>query len=244
MIDPDVMAESGILLVDKPRDWTSHDVVACIRGRFKIKKVGHCGTLDPEATGLLVVVLGRATKLSQRLMASSKVYCGTMTLGVETDSQDAAGEVVATTEIGDDVSEERLRAVAAEFVGEQQQIPPMTSAVKKDGKKLYELARKGKTVEREPREITIFSLDILGVKFPDVEFRVHCSKGTYVRTLAADIGEKLGCGGHLKSLRRERSGDFDVADAYPMDEIKGWEREQALEAMIPLPEVLSRMMQS
>lgn len=244
MIDQKELAASGVLLIDKPEDWTSHDVVACVRGRFKFKKVGHCGTLDPAATGLLVVVIEHATKLSQQLMGDDKVYAGAMTLGVETDTEDGAGEVIATAPIGDDVTEARIREVVSGFVGEQMQIPPMTSAVKMNGKKLYELARKGKTVEREPRKVNILDFEVLAVNLPEIEFRVHCSKGTYVRTLAADVGRRLGCGGHLSALRRERSGHFDVAEAHTMEEIKQWGRDQALAAMISLPEILSRMTNS
>ncbi len=232
--------ESGVLLIDKPADWTSHDVVACVRRRFKIKKVGHCGTLDPAATGLLVLVLGRATKISQRLMSEDKVYTGIIHLGVETDTEDGAGQVTATAPVAQ-VGIEDITKVAAKFVGRQMQTPPMVSAVKIGGKKLYELARRGKTVEREPRPVEIFSLEILNIDLPRIEFRVHCSKGTYVRTLAADIGRALGCGAHLAALRREKSGGFDVAQAYTMDEIKTWEREQALEAMLPLNAVLETL---
>jgi len=228
---------SGVLLVDKPQDWTSHDVVACVRGRFRIKKVGHCGTLDPMATGLLIIVVGRGTKLSQQLMGHSKTYTGTILLGTETDSQDAMGK---TTKINDykNVTEEQIRQIVKTFIGQQKQIPPMVSAVKKGGKKLYELARQGKTIEREPREITIHTLEILSINIPEIQIRVHCSKGTYIRTLAADIGEKLGCGGHLKELRREKSGFFDVADAYTMETIKSWEKEDLQPAVILYENVL------
>jgi len=237
MVDPKELAESGVLLVDKPVDWTSHDVVNCVRRRFRVRKVGHCGTLDPIATGLLVLVLGRATKLSSLLARQDKTYSGTMRLGVETDTEDSAGQVIATGNTSG-VTPEDVRRAAGLFTGEIMQIPPMVSAVKKDGKPLYKLARKGQVVERDPRPVTIYSLDLGRIALPDVELEVRCSKGTYVRTLCADIGKELGCGAHLLSLRRPRSGSFDVADAYTMTEIKTWEREQLLEAIIPLGEVL------
>ena len=241
MPQTDSIAESGVLLVDKPTEWTSHDVVNCVRRRFKLRKVGHCGTLDPAATGLLVILLGRATKLSEKLMNQDKVYAGTMRLGVETDSQDRDGQVVATHPV-DDVTGEDIERVAQRFVGDTMQIPPMVSAVKKGGKPLYKLARKGKTVEREPRPITIHYLTIRKIELPDVQFEVSCGKGTYVRTLCADIGGKLGCGAYLQELRRLRSGSFNVADSYEMDTIKSWEREQLFQAIIPLGEILVRIM--
>ena len=237
MIDPKVLAESGVLLVDKPTEWTSHDAVNCVRRRFRVRKVGHCGTLDPNATGLLVLVLGRATKLSSKLSGQDKTYEGTMRLGVETFSQDREGEVTATADPSD-VRPEDIQRVAAHFVGEIMQIPPMVSAVKKDGKRLYKMARKGQVVEREPRPVTIHELTIREIRMPDVLFEVRCSKGTYVRTLCADMGRQLGCGAYLHALRRTCSGDFRVEDAYGMETIKTWEREQLLEALIPLTEVV------
>ena len=241
MIDPKVLAESGILLVDKPSEWTSHDVVNCIRRRFSVRKVGHCGTLDPAATGLLVVVLGRATRLSSRLTSQDKVYAGTMRLGVETFSEDRDGEVVATADTSR-VTPDQIREVAARYEGEIMQVPPMVSAKKKDGKPLYKLARRGETVEREPRRVVVHYLKILNIAVPDVEFEVSCSKGTYVRTLCADMGRDLECGAHLLELRRLRSGAFNVADAHTMDEIKQWERDQLLDALMPLPQVLLGLM--
>lgn len=238
---PKEYEESGVLLVDKEPDWTSHDVVNCVRRRFRVRKVGHCGTLDPIATGLLILVLGRATKLSSQLMTQDKVYEGTMCLGVETHTQDRAGEVTATADPSG-VAEAMVREVAAGFVGEQMQIPPMVSAIKKGGKALYKLARKGKEVERDPRPITIHSLDITRVAIPEVDLNVACSKGTYVRTLCADIGRTLGCGAHLQQLRRTRSGMFSVDDAFSTTEIKEWEREDLLQHIIPLGELLVHLM--
>ena len=237
----DSAADSGILLIDKPPAWTSHDVVNCVRRRFRFRKVGHCGTLDPAATGLLVLLLGRATKLSQRLMNQDKVYAGTMRLGVETDSQDRDGEVIATGEV-EGITPEDVERVAADFVGEIMQVPPMVSAVKKDGKPLYKLARKGQVVEREPRPVVVHRLTITDIRLPDVDFEVACGKGTYVRTLCADMGHALGCGAHLLALRRLRSGRFDVKDAHTMDQVKTWEREQLLEAMIGLGDLLVELM--
>lgn len=227
------LKESGVLLVDKPTEWTSHDVVGCIRGRFRFHKVGHCGTLDPAATGLLVVVLGKATRLSDRLSGQDKVYAGTFRLGVETDSQDRDGKVTRTTDASP-VTAAAVTAAAAKFVGDLQQIPPMVSAIKVDGRPLYKLARKGQEIAREPRPVTIHHLTLTRIAIPDVEFEVACSKGTYVRTLAADIGAALGVGAHLRELRRLQSGAFKVADAVTMDTVKGWTREQCLAHMIPI----------
>ena len=236
----DQLADSGIILVDKPEEWTSHDVVNCIRRRFRIKKVGHCGTLDPIATGLLVIVCGKATKLSSRLTTQDKVYEGALTLGVETHSQDRTGDVTAESDPSG-VTEEAVRAVFAKYVGTIEQIPPMVSAIKKNGKALYRLARKGQEVERDPRTITIHSLEINEINLPHVSFTVHCSKGTYVRTLCADIGRDLGCGAHMRDLRRLASGSFSIEKACTMDDIKSWEREEFLEHMTPLGQVLAEM---
>jgi len=243
MIDPKQLAESGILLVDKAVDWTSHDVVNLVRRRFGVRKVGHCGTLDPNATGVLVLVLGRATKLSERLTTQDKTYTGTMRLGVETFTEDSDGEITATADTAD-VTPEQVRSVCAGFVGEIEQVPPMVSAIKKDGKPLYKLARKGKVVERDPRRITIHSLELGRIAIPDVDFTVACSKGTYIRTLCADIGREIGCGAHLLALRRLRSGTFDIADAYPVDEIKAWDRDRLLESIMPLGQVLLMLMET
>lgn len=227
------LKESGVLLVDKPAEWTSHDVVGCIRGRFRFRKVGHCGTLDPAATGLLVVVLGQATRLSDKLSGQDKVYAGTLRLGVETDSQDRDGKVTRTVDAAH-ITAAAVEQAAARFTGELQQIPPMVSAIKVDGRPLYKLARKGLEIVREPRPITIHRLTLGRIAIPDVAFEVACSKGTYVRTLAADIGAALGVGAHLLDLRRLRSGAFSVADAVTMDTVKGWTRDDCLARMIPI----------
>ncbi len=214
---------NGVLLVDKPAEWTSFDVVNFVRARFNIPKVGHCGTLDPAATGLLVLVLGKFTLLSQKFSGEDKVYEATLRLGIETDSEDMDGEVIAERDWSG-VTEAQLRDAIASFVGVQQQTPPMVSAVKKDGKKLYELAREGIEVERESREITVHSIEITRLELPECDFVMHCSKGTYVRTICSDIGRKLGCGGVLKSLRRTRSGSFKVDDALTVDTLKTFEQ--------------------
>ncbi len=231
----------GLLLVDKPMDWTSHDVVNCIRSRFNLSKTGHCGTLDPIATGLLVLLLGRATKLQDRLMSEDKVYTGTMRLGVETDSEDRTGAVTATADASG-VTPEQVRTVAARFLGPQQQTPPMVSAIKKDGKPLYKLARKGEVIERESRPIVIHALELSRIALPDVDFRVHCTKGTYIRTLCADMGRALGCGAHMLELRRESSGSFQVADAVGMDAIKSWELPDFVDHVQPLGAVIAKLL--
>ena len=208
----------GAILVDKPAGPTSHDVVDAIRRKFGIKKVGHCGTLDPNATGLLIIVLGRGTKLSEKLMSDDKVYEGTIKLGETTDSYDADGELIASLPVPP-LTLEQLNESAAEFVGDLMQKPPMVSAVKKDGVPLYKLARKGIEIEREPRLIHIYKYGFTDYSEPLGSFQIACTKGTYVRSLAHDLGQKLGCGAHLATLRRSVSGKFDVANAKPLDEI-------------------------
>ncbi|WCJ58741.1 tRNA pseudouridine(55) synthase TruB [Fontisphaera persica] len=211
----------GALLVDKPAGPTSHDVVDVIRHQFQLKKVGHCGTLDPGATGLLVLVLGLATRLSDKFMAADKVYEGAIKLGEVTDSYDADGKVLASAPVPP-VTLEQLNELAAAFEGDQMQVPPMVSAVKKDGVPLYKLARKGIEVERKERLVHIYRFRFVAVAPPLAWFRVACTKGTYVRTLAHDFGQRLGCGAHLKHLRRTASGQFDVAQATPYEEILRW----------------------
>ena len=211
-------ALDGAILVDKPSGPTSHDVVDAIRRRFGIKKVGHCGTLDPNATGLLIIVLGRGTKLSERLMGDDKVYEGTIKFGEATDSYDSDGELTSSLPVMPMTLEE-LNAEAATFIGDLMQVPPMVSAIKKDGVPLYKLARKGIEVEREPRLIHVYNFRFTTYAEPLGQFRVACTKGTYVRSLAHDLGEKLGCGAHLTTLRRSASGRFDVADALTLDAV-------------------------
>lgn len=214
---------NGVLLVDKPAEWTSFDVVNFVRARFNVPKVGHCGTLDPAATGLLVLVLGKFTALSQKFSGEDKVYEATLLLGQETDSGDTTGTVTATGDISG-ITEEMVRQKFAGFIGPQMQVPPMVSAIKVDGKKLYELAREGKEIEREAREIVIHDLAISRLELPECDFTMHCSKGTYVRSFCADIGKELGCFGTLKALRRLRSGMFDLADAVSVDQLKTMEQ--------------------
>ena len=208
----------GAILVDKPAGPTSHDVVDNVRKQFAIKKAGHAGTLDPAATGLLLILLGRGTKLSERLMSDDKVYSGTMKFGETTNSYDADGDLVASLPVPPMTLDE-LNSTADTFVGDLMQTPPMVSAVKKDGVPLYKLARKGIEVERKPRLIHIYSFRFTNYEEPFGSFRVACTKGTYVRSLAHDLGEKLGCGAHLATLRRVVSGKFDVQDAIQYEDL-------------------------
>jgi len=208
----------GALLIDKPAGPTSHDVVDVVRRHYGLKKVGHCGTLDPNATGLLVLVLGRATKLAERLMAADKIYEGTLQLGVTTSTYDSGGDIHQVRPVPP-ISLDALNELATTFVGDQMQLPPMVSAIKKDGVPLYKLARKGIEVERKPRFIHIYKFRFLGYTEPIGHFRVACTKGTYVRSLAHDLGEKIGCGAHLTNLRRLASGKFEIAQALPMEDL-------------------------
>ncbi|HEX5397734.1 MAG TPA: tRNA pseudouridine(55) synthase TruB [Verrucomicrobiae bacterium] len=211
-------ALDGAILVDKPAGPTSHDVVDAIRRRFGIKKVGHCGTLDPNATGLLIIVLGRGTKLSEKLMGDDKVYEGVVKFGEATDSYDADGDLTASLPVPP-MTLEQLNEEAAAFIGDQMQPPPMVSAVKKGGVPLYKLARKGVEVEREPRLIHIYNFRFTNYEPPLGRFKIACTKGTYVRSIAHELGRKLGCGAHLAALRRSASGKFDVADSTPLDAV-------------------------
>ena len=229
----------GVLLVDKAAGMTSHDVVALVRRRLQIRKVGHCGTLDPLATGLLLLTLGRGTKIQDLLMAEDKEYSGTMTLGMVTTTQDKDGEVIERGEVPP-LKEETIRAAFEKFRGDFYQTPPMVSAIKQAGVPLYKLARQGKTVEREPRLVHIYRYSIDRVTLPEIDFTVVCSKGFYVRTYAHDIGAELGCGAHLYSLRRVKSGRFDVANAITVNEIKNAEPSEITARVLSLPQV-SRM---
>jgi tRNA pseudouridine55 synthase len=206
----------GILLVDKPSGPTSHDIVDAIRRRFKLPKVGHGGTLDPQATGLLVLLLERATKLADHFTNSDKAYEGTLLLGVATDSYDADGRIVREADyraVTREQLEERMRAM----VGDLMQAPPMVSAVKVHGVPLYKLARRGETVERKPRLVHVYELSLKTFDPPEAAFSIRCTKGTYVRSICADIGDALGCGAHLNRLRRTQCGAFSVNDAMPLD---------------------------
>jgi len=234
-----VAGPDGVLLVDKAEGMTSHDVVALVRRQLGIKKVGHCGTLDPIATGLLLITIGRGTKVQDLLMSEDKEYVGTLTFGLTTSTQDREGEIVETKSVPQ-LTEEQIRAAFDKFRGDFYQIPPMVSAKKHGGVPLYKLARQGKVVEREPRFVHVYRYSIDGVELPNVHFTILCSKGFYVRTYAHDIGEMLGCGAHLKALRRTKSGRFDVADAVTVDQIKHLPREEITSRILSLPQV-SRM---
>jgi tRNA pseudouridine55 synthase len=229
----------GVLLVDKAEGMTSHDVVALVRRKLEIKKVGHCGTLDPIATGLLLLTLGRGTKIQDLLMSEDKEYAGTLTLGTSTTTQDRQGEVVQERPVPA-LSENDVRAAFDKFRGDFYQMPPMVSAIKHGGVPLYKLARQGKVVEREPRLVHVYRYSVDRIAPPEIDFSVLCSKGFYVRTYVHDIGEVLGCGAHLKSLRRSKSGRFNVDQAITVDQIKTAPREEILSRMLTLPEV-SRM---
>ena len=229
----------GVLLVDKAAGMTSHDVVALVRRRLEIKKVGHCGTLDPLATGLLLLTLGRGTKIQDLLMSEDKEYVGTLTLGVSTSTQDREGEVLETKPVPA-LPEEQIRAAFDKFRGDFYQMPPMVSAIKHAGVPLYKLARQGKVVEREPRLVHVYRYLIDKIALPDIDFTVACSKGFYVRTYAHDIGAELGCGAHLKNLRRTKSGRFGLERAIKVEEIRNAPPQEILGRMLTLPEV-SRM---
>jgi tRNA pseudouridine55 synthase len=233
------VAPDGVLLVDKAEGMTSHDVVALVRRKLQVRKVGHCGTLDPIATGLLLITVGRGTKVQDLLMSEDKEYVGTFVLGVTTDTQDRQGEVIQQRPVPA-LDEIQIRAVFEKFRGDFYQLPPMVSAKKHGGVPLYKLARQGKVVEREPRLVHVYRYTIDQVRLPEIDFSVLCSKGFYVRTYAHDIGETLGCGAHLKSLRRTKSGRFDVTNAISVAQIKDALREEILTRLLSLPDV-SRM---
>ena len=218
-MDKSVPEYEGILLIDKDAGCTSHDVVDKVRRILKIKGVGHAGTLDPLATGLLVILVGRATKVSQYLMSLDKVYEGEMKLGVETNSQDSDGETVSELPVPEAVNADYLREQMKVFIGDQYQTPPMFSAKKINGIPLYKLARQGQEVKREPRFINISNFELLDWNKPTAKFRLACSKGTYVRAFARDLGEALGSGAYLEDLRRTKSGNFDVKDALSIEEV-------------------------
>jgi len=214
------MHEEGfVLLIDKEAGWTSFDVVAKLRNILGIRKIGHAGTLDPFATGLLLLLVGKATKIQEELTGSDKVYEAELKLGERTDTFDPTGTVTATSD--KKVSEEEIISAVMSFSGEQLQLPPMFSAVKKDGKRLYESARKGIEVEREPRKIIIHSIEVSEIEKDRVRMLVNCSKGTYIRTLADDIGERLGTYAHLKNLRRISIGSYRAENAFTIGEIGG-----------------------
>lgn len=206
-----------VLLIDKPVNWTSFDVVARIRRLTKVKKVGHAGTLDPLATGLLVVCTGKKTKEISEYQNQSKKYTGIITLGKSSPSMDMATEITETV-LPDNLSEEKILAVRNKFLGNIEQVPPMFSALKHKGKALYKYARAGKAVERNPRQVDIYSFEITKINLPDIHFEISCSKGTYIRVIADDFGKELGCGGILSLLRRTQIGNFNVDNAINLDE--------------------------
>lgn len=223
----------GILAVDKPKGWTSHDVCAFVRKRFRIAKVGHAGTLDPLATGVLVLLLGRATKLSQELSSCDKEYFGTFELGIETDSHDRDGRVIHQTH-WEGVTLEKVRAVLPRFVGEIEQVPPMISAIRYKGTRLYHLARRGTVVPREKRRITVYEFRVESLNGPFGKFFSCVSKGTYLRTLVHDIGEALGCHATLSELRRIRAGDYRLSDAVTVEELRNLSVEDLSRRIFPL----------
>lgn len=224
---------NGILLVDKPAEWTSHDVCAFVRKNFQIKKVGHAGTLDPLATGLLVLLLGKATKQSNLLSASEKEYEGIMEIGRATDSHDRTGTVTGTAP-WEGMTLEAVREKAKEFTGDIMQMPPMVSALKHKGVRLYKLARKGKSVPREERKITVHFFRLDRMEENRIYFSVRVSKGTYVRTLVHDLGEALGCLATLAELRRVKSGSFDARDSVTIEALRGMDLQALRGRLLPM----------
>ena len=224
------MERSGVINIYKEAGYTSHDVVAKLRGILKQKKIGHTGTLDPQAQGVLPVCLGQGTKLCDLLADHDKEYEAVLRLGITTDTQDMEGNVLQESSV--QVSEEEVRTCILSFQGEQMQVPPMYSALKVNGKKLYELAREGKVVERKARPVTFHKIEVLWMELPKVKIRVQCSKGTYIRTLCNDIGEKLGCGGCMEELLRTRVERFALEDAVKLDEVQKAMEEGTVDSLI------------
>lgn len=231
----------GVINVYKEAGFTSHDVVTRLRGICKQKKIGHTGTLDPDAVGVLPVCLGNATRLCDMLTDRTKEYVASFRLGIVTDTQDLSGKVLESHT--PDMDPQSVRQAVSSYVGDQLQVPPMYSALKVDGKRLYELAREGKTVERKARQITIYELELLKEEHPDYTMRVCCSKGTYIRTLCHDIGQKLGCGGVMTHLLRSRVGEFRAEDAYRLSEIQSYaEAGRLQEILVPTENMFSQLM--
>lgn len=232
---------NGVINIHKPQGFTSHDVVAKLRRILSMKKIGHTGTLDPDATGVLPICVGRATKTADMLTATEKEYIAKVQLGAETDTQDASGTVLKTAEVT--VTEEDILSVAETFVGDILQIPPMYSAIKQNGKKLYELARAGQTVERKPRPVTIKKIEVLKINLEEEWFtmRVACSKGTYIRTLCQDIGEKLGCFAHMAELCRTKSGRFSLEEAVTLEEVETLMGQGDLSFLTPIDRVFEEL---
>lgn len=229
---------NGIINIHKEAGFTSHDVVARMRGICGQKKIGHTGTLDPQATGVLPVCLGSGTKLCDLLADRDKEYVAGLLLGVSTDTQDTTGRVLQEKPV--EAAEEQVREAVMSFVGEYEQVPPMYSALKVDGKKLYELARAGREVERKARFVILHEIEILDIKLPVVTMRVVCSKGTYIRTLCADIGEKLGCGGTMQSLVRTRAGRFRLEQAVTLGELEALRKEGRIrDVLVPVDQMFA-----
>lgn len=232
----------GIVVLNKPRGMTSHDCVGKIRRLTKIKKVGHTGTLDPEVSGVLPLCIGQATRLSQYLIEKEKEYVAEVTLGKSTTTQDQVGEVLEDEPLATAPTIEQIMAVLEQMRGTHEQMPPMYSAVKVGGKKLYELAREGKSIERKTRQITVHDIQLIDTdlesKYPAFTFRVCCSKGTYVRTLGVDIGEKLGYPAHMSSLERTKSGPFRLDQSYSFEQIEAWTAKDWEEHLVPMDQAL------
>jgi tRNA pseudouridine55 synthase len=223
----------GVLLVDKPTEHTSHDVVARLRRKLNMRKIGHAGTLDPMATGLLIMLIGKATRISQYLISLDKEYEGTIQLGQTTDSQDADGEILETRPVPP-LTEAEARTLMQSFLGDQYQMPPMYSAIKIDGVPLYKSARKGEEIVREPRFIRVMNFDLTRFAPPQLDFRLRSSKGTYVRTIAHDLGQKLGCGAHLSALRRTATDRFNISQALTLDAIEALSIPEIEKRLIPV----------
>lgn len=230
-----VDVRAGVLVIDKPQGWTSHDVVAHVKRKLKARKVGHLGTLDPLATGVLVLVINGATKYSSLLDTGAKEYLAVAKLGEETDTYDREGKVVASFDVSA-ITEEAVRRALDGFRGAISQVPPMYSAIKSNGKPLYKLARKGVTVEREARLVEVYRLDVVRIDIPVVEFKVLCSRGTYLRSMCHDLGKALGAGAHLADLRRLASGDFSISEAVS----PGLDAGELAGKVIPLEDALAR----
>ena len=225
---------NGLLIINKPKGYTSHDVVNVLRKKLNTKKVGHTGTLDPNATGVLPILVGAATKISKYLIEHEKTYIATIVLGKKTDTGDIEGKIIEEDSNLMDVDENELEKVIKSFLGKQTQIPPMYSAIKVDGKKLYEYAREGKTVEVKPREIEILDINLIGYENNEIEFSVRCSKGTYIRTLCEDIAKKLGTIGYMKELQRTSVNEFNIEDSISLEEL---ENINVLEKIISIEEI-------
>ncbi|HEX2944585.1 MAG TPA: tRNA pseudouridine(55) synthase TruB [Clostridia bacterium] len=235
----------GILNVLKPPGMTSFDVIALLRGMLGTRKIGHAGTLDPLATGVLPVCAGRATRAIEFMMEKDKFYRAELTLGITTDTQDSTGKKISSAEPA--CTDEDIRASVSSFIGKYMQLPPMYSALRIDGRRLYDLAREGAEVERERREVEIYSAEVIDIDRSNglhVLIDVHCSKGTYIRTLCADIGESLGCGGHMSFLLRKRAGPFEIASSVTLEELERRKRESSLESVLLDPDIVFKQFDS